>query len=178
MPPQSLFISSFHSNWIDEMGSGCFHIVYVLLCFLVLGQDSWFCLNLCASQVSFARLLWKLIKRKYFCSVSIVIVLLWHNTMLFYWHYKIPFKCVFLEPQSTLLFFFSPEGRKVIYISNHCNILFIFINLFILFYLFLAALALHCCVQVFSSCGERGLLFIAVHGLLIAVASLVAEHGL
>ena len=66
----------------------------------------------------------------------------------------------------------------MIYISNHCNILFIFINLFILFYLFLAALALHCCVQVFSSCGERGLLFIAVHGLLIAVASLVAEHGL
>ena len=32
--------------------------------------------------------------------------------------------------------------------------------------------------RAFSSCGERGLLFIAVHGLLIAVASLVAEHGL
>ena len=30
----------------------------------------------------------------------------------------------------------------------------------------------------FSSCGERGLLFVAVPGLLIAVASLVAEHGL
>ena len=30
----------------------------------------------------------------------------------------------------------------------------------------------------FSSCGERGLLFVAVHRLLIAVASLVAEHGL
>ena len=29
-----------------------------------------------------------------------------------------------------------------------------------------------------STCGERGLLFVAVHGLLIAVASLVAEHGL
>ena len=27
-------------------------------------------------------------------------------------------------------------------------------------------------------CSERGLLFAAVHGLLIAVASLVAEHGL
>ena len=27
-------------------------------------------------------------------------------------------------------------------------------------------------------CGERGLLFVAVHGFLIAVASLVAEHGL
>ena len=37
---------------------------------------------------------------------------------------------------------------------------------------------LHCCVRAFSSCGEWGLLFIAVHGFLIAVASLVAEHGL
>ena len=31
---------------------------------------------------------------------------------------------------------------------------------------------------VFSSCGERGLLFAAVHWLLTAVASLVAEHRL
>ena len=31
---------------------------------------------------------------------------------------------------------------------------------------------------LFSGCGERGLLFIAVRGMLIAVASLVAEHGL
>ena len=45
-------------------------------------------------------------------------------------------------------------------------------------YLFLAALGLHCCVRAFSSCGERGLLFVAVRGLLIAVVSLVAEHGL
>ena len=30
----------------------------------------------------------------------------------------------------------------------------------------------------FSSCGEWGLLFVATHQLLIAVASLVAEHGL
>ena len=30
----------------------------------------------------------------------------------------------------------------------------------------------------FLSCGERGLLLVAVRGLLIAVASLVAEHGL
>ena len=28
----------------------------------------------------------------------------------------------------------------------------------------------------FSSCGEQGLLFIEVHGLLIAVVSLVVEH--
>ena len=45
-------------------------------------------------------------------------------------------------------------------------------------YLFLAALGLRCCAQAFSSCGELGLLFLAVRGLLIAVASLVAEHGL
>ena len=58
-------------------------------------------------------------------------------------------------------------------------ILFFFFNLFIYFiYLFLAALGLRCCVRAFSSCGERGLLFIAVHGLLIALVSLVAEHGL
>ena len=57
-------------------------------------------------------------------------------------------------------------------------IFFLNINLFIFIYLFLAALGLCCCVQVFSSCSERGLLFIAVRRLLIAVASLVAEHGL
>ena len=42
----------------------------------------------------------------------------------------------------------------------------------------MAVLLLHCCALAFSSCGKRGLLFVAVRGLLIAVASLVAEHGL
>ena len=50
------------------------------------------------------------------------------------------------------------------------NILFI--------YLFLAALGLCCCTRAFSSCGERGLLFVVVHGLLNVVASLAAERGL
>ena len=45
-------------------------------------------------------------------------------------------------------------------------------------YLCLAALGPRCCARAFSSCGERGLLFVAVRGLLIAVASLAAEHGL
>ena len=40
----------------------------------------------------------------------------------------------------------------------------------------MAALGLRCCAQAFSSCGEQGLLFVAMCGLLIAVASLVAEH--
>ena len=45
-------------------------------------------------------------------------------------------------------------------------------------YLFLAALGLRCCVRAFSSCGEQWLLFVEVCGLLIVVASLVAEHRL
>ena len=67
----------------------------------------------------------------------------------------------------------------------YVNYIFFNINLFIYFwlhwvfgffkiyfiYLFLAALGLHCCMQAFSSCGEQGLLFVSVCGLLIAVAS-------
>ena len=54
-----------------------------------------------------------------------------------------------------------------------------FFNRFIYFiYLFLAALGLRCCVRASSSCCERGLLLVVVWGLLIAVASLVAEHRL
>ena len=47
-----------------------------------------------------------------------------------------------------------------------------------LFYLLLAVLGLHCCTRAVSSCGERGLLLVVVRGLLIAIASLVVEHGL
>ena len=47
-----------------------------------------------------------------------------------------------------------------------------------IFNLFLAVLGLCCCMQAFSSCIERGLLFVVVHGLLTAVASLVVEHRL
>ena len=54
--------------------------------------------------------------------------------------------------------------------------LFFFFNTFI--YLFMAALGLCCCAWAFSSCSKRELLFVVVHSLLIAVASLVAEHRL
>ena len=57
---------------------------------------------------------------------------------------------------------------------HHC--FFFFLNVFI--YLLLAGLGLCCCLWAFSSCGELGLLFIAVRGLFIVVASLVAEHRL
>ena len=56
-------------------------------------------------------------------------------------------------------------------------LLLFFFKFIYLIYLFLAALGLRCCVRAFSSCGERELLFFAVRGLLIAVASLV-EHRL
>ena len=42
----------------------------------------------------------------------------------------------------------------------------------------MAALGLGCCAPAFSSCAQQGLLFLAVLGLLITVASLVVEHRL
>ena len=49
---------------------------------------------------------------------------------------------------------------------------------FILFLFFLAVLGLRRCTQAFSSCGEQGLLLVAVRGPLIAVSSPAAEHRL
>lgn len=46
------------------------------------------------------------------------------------------------------------------------------------FFFLMAALSLFCCSRAFPSCVESGLLFIAVGGLFIAVASLGVEHGL
>ena len=42
----------------------------------------------------------------------------------------------------------------------------------------MAVLGLRFCARAFSSCGERGPLFITVRGPLIVAASLVAEHKL
>ena len=39
-------------------------------------------------------------------------------------------------------------------------------------------LGLRCCAWAFCSCGEQGLHFVALRGLLIAVASLAVEPGL
>ena len=62
---------------------------------------------------------------------------------------------------------------------THCVVFLFFLYKFIyLFIYLLAALGLRCCARAFSSCGERGLLFVVVCGLLNAMASLVAEHGL
>ena len=50
-----------------------------------------------------------------------------------------------------------------------------FIHSFILIFGFIGT---SCCVQAFSSCSKWGLLFLAVSGILIVVASLVEEHRL
>ena len=60
-------------------------------------------------------------------------------------------------------------NSAVMNIAVHVS--FFFLNKFI--YLFIFG-----CAWAFSSCGEQGLLFDVVRGLLIAVASLVEEHGL
>ena len=63
----------------------------------------------------------------------------------------------------------SQASRSLEISGGRKNGAFFFFNKCI--YLFMAALGLRCCARAFSGCGERGLLF-------IAVASLVAEHGL
>ena len=81
-----------------------------------------------------------------------------------------------------------PESPSISFTSHtsyfdplHCfSILLVFLFFFFQkdIYLFMAALGLRCCAWAFSSCSERGLLFVAACGLLIVVASLVVEHGL
>ena len=89
--------------------------------------------------------------------------------------------CLFFEEQP--YHFPHPPQFKSLPISlypwQHLYFFFKGIPLFLLFiYLFLAVLGLHFCARAFSSCGKWGPLFIAVHGPLTIVASLVAEHRL
>ena len=75
--------------------------------------------------------------------------------------------CILISYSKILLYLFIDSNRflKQIFLK-------------LITYLVLAVLGLHCRTQAFSSSGEQGLLFAAVRGLLIAVASLVAEHRL
>ena len=61
---------------------------------------------------------------------------------------------------------------KCLLFARHCLECSINDLLYLFIYLFLAVLGLRCCTWAFSSCGGRGLLFVAVLGLLIVVASL------
>ena len=67
------------------------------------------------------------------------------------------------------------------YIHNSSIILYVDNSIYIYIYIYiyiLTALGLRCCVRAFCSCHKWGLFFIVVRSLLIAVASLVAEHRL
>ena len=66
---------------------------------------------------------------------------------------------------------------RSVHVAANGNISFFFMAVTYFIYLFLAGWVFVAARRLFSSCGERGLLFDEVHGLLIAVASLVAEHG-
>ena len=63
------------------------------------------------------------------------------------------------------------------YCCLHCVFIYLFFGC-VGSFLCVCVLDLCCCTQAFSSCGERGLLFVVVRGLLIVVASPAAELGL
>ena len=54
----------------------------------------------------------------------------------------------------------------------------LFLCMYVCMYVCMALLGFRFCARAFSSCGEQGLLFVVVCGLLIVVASLVTEYGL
>ena len=83
--------------------------------------------------------------------------------------------CLFQYEEDIILYYLVDRSLIVftIYTWLQSSYSYFFLN-----YLFiLAGLGLHGCTWAFSSCGEQGLVLVEVHGLLIAVASLVAERG-
>ena len=68
--------------------------------------------------------------------------------------------------------FITPPKNMFLYIY-----IYIYIHIYTHFFFFLLCWIL-VATQAFSSCGEQGLLFVVVHGLLTAAVSLVAEHRL
>ena len=94
---------------------------------------------------------------------------------------------IFFYNFSSLIFFSSAEERNLGYLGYFQILVFFFLFFkgipflffyYLLIYLFLAVVGLRFCARAFSSCGERGPLFIAVCGPLSIAASLVAEHRL
>ena len=76
-----------------------------------------------------------------------------------------------------LVFRFTPASGSLHLLMREGSLFFLFIYLFILLIYFWLRWVF-VAVRAFSSCGERGLLFVAVRGLLIVVAFLAVEHGL
>ena len=74
--------------------------------------------------------------------------------------------------------YISLSFKKTSFWRVGISVLFYFLIYFILLFIFGRIGSLLLRAGFFSSCGERGLLFIVVRRLLIAVASLVVKHGL
>ena len=124
-----------------------------------------------------------------FCSSWLIITAAWtFSVMQQLMNYRGYSACFPVCPPTQILHWVNPNPTVICTYSNSTFLCPIVINWFLLidlaklfFFLinyFMAALDLRCCTWAFSSCGEWGLLFIAMRGFLIAVASLVAEHGL
>ena len=68
----------------------------------------------------------------------------------------------------------SPEADEHLFIPQPQRMT----NLFFLIILFLAVLGVHCCTGFSLVVARGGYSLMAMHGLLISVASLVAGHGI
>ena len=84
---------------------------------------------------------------------------------------------------NSVILFLSTLWSKLLIIFSllSLGIPFFVISFFLIYlfiYLFLTVLGLRFCARAFSSCGERGPLFITVRGPLTVTASPVAEHRL
>ena len=94
---------------------------------------------------------------------------------------------LFLGNQLKICLFCLSFQRTMSQVSQTISIVFLVSILFISALIFvisffpltlaLVLLFLPCCFQVFSRCSKRRLLFIVVHGLVIAVVSFVAGYG-
>ena len=58
------------------------------------------------------------------------------------------------------------KRRSTTLVTREMHFFFFFKESILFIYLYLAAPGLHCCASAFSSCGEQGLLLVAVRGLL------------
>ena len=67
---------------------------------------------------------------------------------------------------------------QCIKIKSFSSVIFIRVDYFFFHNCIFGYVGSYCCTWAFSSCGEQGLLFTAVCGLLILVAPLVVEHRL
>ena len=103
-----------------------------------------------------------------FDCMVVLILILWGSSILFF----IVAAPIYIPTNNVQVFPFLHILANTYLLSFLIIANLFFFNLFYLF--ILAVLGLRCCSQAFSTCGERELLFVVVHWLLIAVASLVA----